>query len=79
MTLCGYGMAFAPRHQVHLWSVASLAHLRWAHRLGCSLAGLFGKGEGRVGSRTSPQLQITPFVPGLEPAWVPVPVPAENQ
>jgi len=37
------------------------------------------EGEGRVGSRTSPQLQITPFVPGLEPAWVPVPVPAESQ
>ena len=37
------------------------------------------EGKGRVGSRTSPQLQITPFVPGLGPAWVPVPVPAENQ
>jgi hypothetical protein len=34
MALCSYGMAFAPRHQVQLLCVASLAHLRWAHRLG---------------------------------------------
>jgi hypothetical protein len=54
MTLCSYGMAFAPRHQVHLWSVASLAHLRWAHRLGCYLAGLFGRV--RVGLAPGPPL-----------------------
>ena len=41
IALCGYGMTFAPRHRVHLLCVASLAHLRCAHRLGCSLAGLW--------------------------------------
>ena len=34
IALCGYGMAFAPRHRVHRLCVASLAHPRWAHRLG---------------------------------------------
>jgi hypothetical protein len=34
IALCGYGMVFAPRHHVHLLCVASLAHLRCAHRLG---------------------------------------------
>ena len=34
MALCSYGMAFVLRHRVHLCCVASLAHLRWAHRLG---------------------------------------------
>jgi hypothetical protein len=34
IALCCYGMAFAPRHQVHLLCVASLVHLRCAHRLG---------------------------------------------
>jgi len=40
IALCGYGMTLAPRHHVHLVCVASLAHLRCAHRLGWSLAGL---------------------------------------
>jgi hypothetical protein len=54
MALCGYGMAFAPRHQVQLLCVASLAHLRCAHRLGCSLAGLCWRV--RVGLAPGPPL-----------------------
>ena len=34
IALCGYGMTLAPRHRVHRLCVASLAHLRFAHRLG---------------------------------------------
>lgn len=34
IALCSYGMTLAPRHRVHLLCVASLAHLRCAHRLG---------------------------------------------
>jgi hypothetical protein len=34
MALCCYGMTLAPRHRVHRLCVASLAHLRCAHRLG---------------------------------------------
>ena len=34
VALCSYEMAFALRHRVHVWCVASLAHLRCAHRLG---------------------------------------------
>ena len=37
------------------------------------------EGEGRVGSRASPQVQSTPFFSWLWPAGVPVPVPAETQ
>jgi hypothetical protein len=37
------------------------------------------KGEGRVGSRASPQVQGTPFFRWWLPAGVPVPVPAETQ
>ena len=54
IALCGYGMTLAPRHRVHLLCVASLAHLRCAHRLGCSLAGLFGRA--RVGLAPGPPL-----------------------
>jgi hypothetical protein len=34
IALCAYGLTLAPRHRVHLVCVASLAHLRRAHRLG---------------------------------------------
>ena len=34
IALCVYGMTLALRHRVHLLCVASLAHLRCAHRLG---------------------------------------------
>jgi hypothetical protein len=34
IALCCYGMTFTPRHRVHLLCVASLVHLRSAHRLG---------------------------------------------
>jgi hypothetical protein len=34
IAFCGYGMTLAPRHRVHLVCVASLVHLRCAHRLG---------------------------------------------
>jgi hypothetical protein len=37
------------------------------------------EGEGRVGSRASPQVQSTPFFSWRWPAGVPVPVPAETQ
>jgi hypothetical protein len=37
------------------------------------------EGEGRVGSRASPQLQSTPFFRWQWPAGVPVPVPPETQ
>jgi hypothetical protein len=37
------------------------------------------EGEGRVGSRASPQVQGTPFFRWWWPAGVPVPVPAETQ
>jgi hypothetical protein len=37
------------------------------------------EGEGRVGSRASPQLQSTPFFRRRRPAGVPVPVPPETQ
>ena len=37
------------------------------------------EGEGRAGSRASPQLQGTPFVRWRWPAGVPVPVPPESQ
>ena len=43
IALCGYGMTLAPRHRIHLVCVASLAHLRCVHRLGCCLAGLCWK------------------------------------
>ncbi|SBO43097.1 protein of unknown function [Cyanobium sp. NIES-981] len=51
---CGYGMTFALRRRVHLLCVASLAHLRCAHRLGCSLAGLCWRA--RVGLAPGPPL-----------------------
>jgi len=38
MALCCYGMTLALRHRVHLLCVASLAHLRCAHRLGTTMA-----------------------------------------
>jgi len=34
IALCCYGMTFTPRHRFHLLCVASLVHLRSAHRLG---------------------------------------------
>jgi hypothetical protein len=37
------------------------------------------EGEGRVGSRTSTQLQSAPFFSWLWPAGLPVPIPAETQ
>ncbi len=56
IALCGYGMTLAPRHRVHLLCVASLAYLRWAHRLGCSLAGLCRRM--RVGLATGPPCEL---------------------
>jgi hypothetical protein len=56
LALCGYGMTLAPRHRVHLLCVASLAHLRCAHRLGCSLAGLWWRA--RVGLAPGPPLKF---------------------
>ena len=44
-----YGMVFAPHHRGHSETVQS--HLRCAHRLGWSLAGLFWKVRNRGGSR----------------------------
>ena len=51
-----YGMTFAPRHRVHRLCVASLAHLRCVHRLGCSLAGLWWRV--RVGLAPGPPLNF---------------------
>jgi hypothetical protein len=56
IALCGYGMTLALRHRVHLLCVASLAHLRCAHRLGCSLAGLCWRV--RVGLAPGPPLKF---------------------
>jgi len=64
LALCCYGMTFAPRHRVHRLCVASLAHLRYVHRLGCS--------------RASPQLQSTPLFSWRWPAGVPVSVSTET-
>ena len=64
IALCGYGMTLAPRHRVHRLCVASLAHLRCAHRLGCSLAGLWWRV--RVGLAPGPPLKfkVRPFSGG---------------
>ncbi len=56
ISLCSYGMTLALRHRVHLLCVASLAHLRYAHRLGCSLAGLCWRA--RVGLAPGPPLNF---------------------
>ena len=67
LALCCYRMAFAPRHRVHRLCVASLAHLRCAHRLGCSLAGLCWRV--RVGLAPGPPLnfKVRPFSAGGGP------------
>jgi hypothetical protein len=67
IALCNYGMTFAQRHRVHLLCVASLAHLRCAHRLGCSLAGLWWRV--RVGLAPGPPLnfKVRPFSAGGGP------------
>ena len=67
IALCCYGMTLAPRHRVHLLCVASLAHLRCAHRLGCSLAGLWWRV--RVGLAPGPPLKfkVRPFSSGGDP------------
>ena len=56
IALCGYGMTLALRHRVHRLCVASLAHLRCAHRLGGSLAGLCWRA--RVGLAPGPPLKF---------------------
>ena len=56
IALCCYGMTLAQRHRVHRLCVASLAHLRCAHRLGCSLAGLWWRV--RVGLAPGPPLKF---------------------
>jgi hypothetical protein len=56
IALCCYGMTLAQRHRVHRLCVASLAHLRCAHRLGCSLAGLWWRV--RVGLASGPPLKF---------------------
>ena len=56
IALCCYGMTLAQRHRVHRLCVASLAHLRCAHRLGCSLAGLWWRV--RVGLAPGPPLNF---------------------
>ena len=48
IALCCYGMTLAPRHRVHRLCVASLAHLRCAHRLGVFPGRTLLEGEGRV-------------------------------
>jgi hypothetical protein len=67
IALCGYGMTFAPRHQVHLLCVASLAHLRRAHRLGRSLAGLCWRV--RVGLAPGPSLNHKLRLPNSGGGW----------
>jgi len=67
IALCCYGMTLAQRHRVHRLCVASLAHLRCAHRLGCSLAGLWWRA--RVGLAPGPPLKfkVRPFSAGCGP------------
>ena len=60
-------MTLAPRHRVHLLCVASLAHLRCTHRLGCSLAGFCWRVS--VGLAPGPPLnfKVRPFSAGGGP------------
>ncbi len=81
MALCPCGMAFSLRHRVHLvvqQPFESLAPPR------CTPARVIPgrtlwEGEGRVGSRASPQVQSTPFFRRRRPAGGPVPVPPQRQ
>jgi hypothetical protein len=78
LALCCYGMTFAPRHRVHRMCVASLAHLCNAHRLGCSLAGLWWRVRVGLAPGASHQVQNTPLCSWRWPAGVPVSVPTET-
>ena len=72
IALCGCGMAFAPCHRIH--SDETFAPpLRAPARVtpGRTLV----EGEGRVGSRASPQLQSTPYVRRWWIGGVPIAVP----
>ena len=64
IALCGYGMTLALRHRVHLLCVASLAHLRCAHRLGCSLAGLCWRVGPWLASGPPLKFKVRPFSAG---------------
>jgi hypothetical protein len=81
MALCGYGMAFALRHRVHLvvqQPFESLAPPRCAPARVIPGRTLL-EGEGRVGSRASPQVQSTPSGGWWGLFGVPVPVPPKTQ
>jgi len=67
-------MAFALRHRVHLLCVASLLHLRCCTGSDRPDRTLL-EGEGRAGSRASPQLQSKPSVRRWWLAEVPIAVP----
>jgi hypothetical protein len=56
MAHCNYAMTIATCHHVYRWFHASWAHLRFGHRLKCSLAGLSWRA--RVGLATGPPLNF---------------------
>ncbi len=89
LALCCYGMTLAQRHRVHLVCVASLAHLRCAHRLRCSLAGLCWRvrvglapgppmlsPEGKVGTLAPPTAATDSPAQGRTQATAPTPPPS---
>ena len=76
LALCSYGMTLAPRHRVHLNQTLAPPLCAPARVLpGRTLV----EGEGRVGFRASPQVQITPLFSWRWPAGVPLAVPGKTQ
>ena len=57
-------LTFAPRHRVQRLCVASLAHLRCAHRLGCSLVGLWWRVRVGLAPGSPLNFKVRPFSAG---------------
>ena len=74
IALCGYGMTLAPRHRVHccVWHRWRTSPMRTGSD---DLWPDFFEEEVRVGSRASPQVQVTPFCPWWRALGVPLSVP----
>ena len=66
IALCGYGLTFTQRQRVH-GSGFIQSHLRCAHRLGCSLAGLCWRVGPGLASGPPLKFKVRPFSSGGGP------------